>query len=345
MKIYIAIISIAFLSNCNLDENKSVKIEKARPFEDTLIVSKVVTLDDYSELFRPFRIRNLNNNYIIVSELLPENIFKVFKLPNMNFLYAWGNQGQGPNEFRGIPGEIITNEDDLIIYDVVNRKLRTFEVNDSTSYQTKSEILYYKNQLDPLNRIRRINDTLYFMDYGTSIEKTNKEYVALKPNKEDTLFTFGEYPDSELKDHDRYFKFLKTNLSKPDGSLFATFYLYQNKIKIYNNSGEIVKHIEINDDYLSSEKSSDVIYRSAAWSSDKFIYVLGLNQSSEDLYENPDSTLKTSIEIFDWKGNQVYRAKFDRLINGFTVSEEYSSVYAYSISEPRKLYVYELPGK
>jgi hypothetical protein len=343
MKIYIAIISIAFLSNCNLDGNTSIKIGKALPFEDTLIVSKVVALDDDSELLRPLRIKNLNDNYLIISELLPQNFLKVFKLPEAKFLFTWGTNGGGPNEFRIFPTEIITNQKDLIIYDLGMRKLRTFEFTDSTLDQTRSVKLSYKDQLDPLNRIQRMNDTLYFVNYGTSIEKTNKEHVAIKPNIEDTLFTFGEYPDSELKEVERSFKFQKTNLSNPDGSLFATFYLYQNKIKIYNNSGEIIKHIDINDNYFPSERTDDVIYRSATWSSDKFMYVLGFNRSNEDLYENPDSTRKTSIEIFDWKGNQVYRAKFDRLINAYTVSEKHSKIYAYSVLEPQKLFIYDLP--
>lgn len=343
MKIYIAIISIAFLSNCNLDENKSVKIEKARPFEDTLIVSKVVTLDDDSELLRPLRVKNLNDNYLIISELIPQNFLKVFKLPEAKFLFTWGTNGGGPNEFRVFPTEIITNQSDLIIYDLDMRKLRTFEFTDSTLDQTRSVNLSYKGQLDPLNNIQKMNDTLYFVDFGTFIEKTGKEHVALKPNIEDTLFTFGEYPDSELKGVERSFKFLKTNLSKPDGSLFANFYLYQNKIKIYNNSGETIHHIDVNDESLTSEKNQDIIYRSAAWASDKFIYVLGLNGSSEDLYENPDPSLKTSIEIFSWKGNQVYRAKFDRLISAYTVSEKHSKIYAYSVLEPQKLFIYDLP--
>ncbi|HAH51879.1 MAG TPA: hypothetical protein DCL80_11745 [Balneola sp.] len=343
MRIYIGIIFLALTYGCNSGETQII-IRETLPFEADLTVSKVVPLDDNSELFRPFRIRNLNDDYVVVSELLPENIFKVFKLPGMNFQYKWGKLGQGPNEFRGIPGDIMTSGDDLIIYDPVLKKLRTFEVKDSSVTHKKDMLLSYKNQLDPLNRIQRMNDTLYFVDYGTSIEKSNTEHVALKPDEEDTLFTFGEYPDSELKEAERYFKFLKTNMSKPDGSLFAAFYLYQNKIKIYNTSGEIVKHIDLIDDHFSSsEETNNIIYREASWSSDDFIYTLGLNSSSEALYENPDSTLKTFIEIFDWNGNQLFRAEFDRLINGFTVSEKYSKIYAYSILEPQKLFVYELP--
>jgi hypothetical protein len=343
MRIYIGIIFLALTYGCNSGETQII-IRETLPFEDDLIVSKVVPLDDNTELFRPFRIRNLNDDYVVVSELLPENIFKVFKLPGMNFQYKWGKLGRGPNEFSGIPGDIMISGDDLIIYDPVIKKLRTFEVKDSSVIPKKDMMLSYKNQLDPLNRIQRMNDTLFFVDYGTSIEKSNAEHVALKPDEEDTLFTFGEYPISEYKEEERYFNFLKTNLSKPDGSLFATFYLYQNKIKIYNTSGEIIKHIDLIDDHSSSgEKPDDIIYRATSWSSDDFIYTLGLNSSNEALYENPDSTLKTSIEIFDWNGDQLFRAEFDRLINGFTVSEKHSKIYAYSILEPQKLFVYELP--
>lgn len=342
MKIFKILILIALSFGCSLKENQNI-IEKALPFEDTLVASEIVALSDNSELLRPFRILNVNDNYLVISELLPVKIFKVFELSSAKFLYIWGKQGRGPNEFRAIPGDIMTSGNDLIIYDPIINKLRTFEVKDSSVIPKKDMILSYKDQLDPLNRIQRMNDTLFFVDYGTSIEKSNKEHVALKPNEEDTLFTFGEYPDSELKETERYFNFLKTNISKPDGSLFVVFYLYQNVIKIYNTKGDLVREIKIADTYIPHQQTEDYLYRSAASASEKYIYTLGLNNSSENLYESSDSVHKTSVEIFNWNGNQLYRAKFDRLISGFTISEKHSKIYAYSILEPQKLFIYDLP--
>jgi hypothetical protein len=50
------------------------------------------------------------------------------------------------------------------------------------------------------------------------------------------------------------------------------------------------------------------------------------------------------LEIWDWDGQPVFRSVFDEPVHGFTVSEKYNRIYAFSSLETHKILEYELPG-
>jgi hypothetical protein len=285
------------------------------------------------EFLNPASIINLNDRYLILNDFRPDNFFHVFSLPGVKYLYSWGKQGRGPDEFLQNPVYIDKNEDELIVFDGMLQTLRYFSVNDTTLIKSREVSLAYEGQVEPLNRIRRIHDTLYAVDYGSSIqEETNHEHMALEPGEEIPLFTFGEYPNTNLEGFDRYSEFLKTNIAKPDGSRFAAFYIAHNMFKIYNSGGDLLALIEVTDPYLQNVPKNDerYLYRSTAWASDDYIYLLGLNAEREIIYGDSESPIKTSLEIWDWDGRPVYRAMFDRRIDSFTVSEKHGKIVGFS---------------
>jgi hypothetical protein len=199
--------------------------------------------------------------------------------------------------------------------------------------------------MDPLNRVRRIRDDLYFADYGSSFENTDKEHIALKPGAEDSLFTFGRYPESDLEGFERYGQFMKENVAKPDGSRFATFYFRYNALKIFTSSGERIIALKVNDPMIEdrlAEVTGDVLIRTTASASDEFIYTVGYYKSRED-FSTPDSSLTSFLEVWNWDGKPVHRASFDRFIDNYTVSEMHQKIYAYNKSDEDTIYEYNLP--
>lgn len=337
--------------SCKVDEPEYFVDIEALPFNDTLTVHRTINIEEELALLNPFRILNLNDEYLIISELKSEDFFNVLNIPELKFMYSFGriSSGPEPNEFIATPLYLNKNSDVLIVFEGMSRQLRHISLSDSSLEMIKIETLSYEGQLDPLNRVRRINDDLYFADYGLSLEDTNNEHIALRPDQNEPLFTFGKFPETDLQGIERYQKYNKENLSKPDGSKFASFYFNLNMFKIYNNRGEEENIVRVEDDYIDDTinsliDSNDYLYRVPAWASENYIYLLGLYASGEQIYDKPNEleSIKTSLEIWDWDGNPVYRAMFDRQINNFTVSETYSKIYAYSNLSEKTIFEYDI---
>ena len=325
--------------SCEEKDSEILRVEEALAFSDSLLPSKVYELDMKESLYNPVRIENINDEYLLVLEFLKEDFFRVFQLPEMNYLYAWGVNGRGPGEFQTIPMNLQVDGDTIIPYDGISRSLKYLTVNDSTLEYVGEKELRYEGQWEPLNRIVRMNDSLYFADYGSGMEETNAEHIAFQPN-EDSLFTFGMYPETELEGFERYSKFMKTVAAKPDGSKFAAFYLKYNLLKIYDSEGKLKYQVEVQNPYVKDEK--DMRYRSIKAVSDSHIYALGLYESYENIYEDRDTDLIPSLEIWDWEGNMIFRAPFDRLVHGFTISESNKKLYGFSSFSMSQIFEYDL---
>lgn len=190
-----------------------------------------------------------------------------------------------------------------------------------------------------------MNDNLYFADYGRRrIEETDREYIALKPADKKPLFFFGKYPATELNGIKRYRQYRKTDVAKPNGLKFAAFYFYYNMFKIFNLDGKLLKTIHIRDPFISKKlrNKEKIHYRTVECATNKYIYTIGFyeNKKKEDKHLVSNNT---SLEIWNWSGQPVYRAKFNAHIDGFTVSEKYNMLYGISADSNNAIYEYKLP--
>jgi hypothetical protein len=323
---------------------------EAVPISDTLSVTRIVSMTPGESevlLANPFNILNINDQYLVLTERRNENFISIFSLPDIEYLYSLGELSRGPefDQFFSIPMDFNVHQDELIVFDGLSRQLRHLRIGDSTAAKTKEIELSYEGQMDPLNRVRRMKDELYFVDYGTSFEETDHEHAALTPGIDEIQFTFGNYPETDLDGFTRYATFMKSNQSKPDGSQFAAFYYNHNVLKIYSADGQLKDAIRISDPYvnytLPSERT-DFSFRHATWSTNDYIYALGYYATDEQV-EAPEESSQSYFEVWDWNGNSVYRAPFDRFIHGFTVSEPNQKIYAYSQKRENTIYVYNLP--
>lgn len=279
------VICIFLIVACSNHKKQKDQVVQAKPFSDTLR-AHIITLkkNNNNAFLIPIHVINLNNDYLILTYLTKNNFIRVIKLPDMKPLYSWGRQGKGPNEFIKPPVYYNHKNDELIIYAWLQRRLITYSVGDSTLKKKGVQSLTYHDQLNPLDRIRRINDSLYFADYGKqTVEKTDHEYIALKPDSKKPLFLFGKYPHTKLKGLKRYFQYIKTNVAQPNGSKFAAFYIYYNKFKIFNKDGKLLELIQIDDPFISNslKNKKDVLYRNVDYSSNEYIYSCGVYMSKK----------------------------------------------------------------
>ncbi|MDZ7757216.1 hypothetical protein [Rhodohalobacter sp.] len=209
-------------------------------------------------------------------------------------------------------------------YDPYLNRLRFVAIAyDTNLVSIKEEMIIYNHYRGIMNRLQRINDSLYVKEYppslinysinevnlfsklkgcflGTKIEMNipNSEYIAFDPSLNDTMFTFGEYPNSQLSPHERYREFRKIHTSNPDGSKFSAFYLYYNRFKIFNNSGEELHNIKIHDSLKenSDNENNRIIYRNSVQASNDYIYALTFNSTYEDIGNEPANSFGHHVE-------------------------------------------------
>ena len=328
-----------FYSSCNLSTENYEKKE-AIDFQTTL-KAEIQSFGDEAAIFSAYQILNVDNDYLIISDSEENGFFKVFNLPDLKYLYSWGTSGKGPDEFEYIPlFGINVDGKDLHIYDIGTRLLRIYTVTDSTLVSNGSLSLSYKGQTNIHTSVSRVKDNLYVAEYGKFNKDEDYEYIALAPNNESFLFKFGQYPESELDSHDRFWYYLKSIAASPDGSKIAAFYLKHNLFKIFDSNGNELLKARVVDNFVDYKirDNNEIETRSLVWASDAFLYALGIHKSIDnEEYSN------TSIEVWNWKGYQVYRAYFDRPISDFTVDEERKKVYGYSSQSIHELFEYDLP--
>lgn len=348
LKCFLLIIILIFIQTCKYTP-EYFQTTNALPI-DYSFQGKTILIN--SELSNPTRIENINDNYILVIDERQNGIFQVFRLPDLNFLYSWGNIGRGPNEFTShyfSDQSLNIKKNQLILYDAANfGRLLFYTVTDTALVLTQQDSIFHENQLTPLNRLRRLNDSIYFADYQNYgiQEDSDYEFMALTPGKKELLFAFGQYPKTQLQGEDRYQKYKKLTASKPDGSKFVAFYLFQNMFKIYDNEGSILKKIEVKDEYLSNNilnYNDEFIYRGFVYASDDYIYVYAPYTTEEKAFEDPES-YRPLIEIWDWEGQPIHRFILDKPVHEFTVSEKFKKIYAFTAFESQKIFEYDLAG-
>jgi hypothetical protein len=345
LSIYLGVLTCFLSCSKSGSEENTIQVN-ALPYNTELKAAEH-SFDAEANIYNPGEITNVDDQYLVVSDAEDDAIFKVFSLPELVFLYAWGSQGQGPDEFEFVPlNEINTVNNELMVYDIGSQSLIFYSVQDTTFVNEGASELSYEGQADILNNIVRLNDRLFAADKGAFYDDTNHEFVVLQPGSDEPEFLFGEYPDSEFTGPEQYFSFRKTGVSSEAIGKFAAFYLYHNQFNIFDHEGNLLIHKQVEDEYTpgAGMQSDSFRYRLAKWASDNYIYVMGIHEDRENISENIESFVP-SLEIWNWEGEQVYRAMFDKPIQNFTISEEHRKIYAYSVMNSDIIYEFDLPNK
>lgn len=128
---------------------------------------------------------------------------------------------------------------------------------------------------------------------------------------------------------------------RPDGKMFAAFYGYFKRFRVYDHKGILLKDISLEIEPYSKEiepNLSDrmVYYFAYPKASNKYIYALCKNAKS-------DAVIAPELQIWTWDGVSVAKYKLDRPISLFSVSEKHQKIYAINGEYEEEVYVYSLP--
>ncbi|MDR9417597.1 BF3164 family lipoprotein [Gracilimonas sp.] len=334
------IISILAFVSCNSANNGVTSIKASNPVNAS--ATETYTLQEDNNPINPSNIFNLNNEYLIVINRADQGVFRVYNLPELDYLYSWGRMGRGPDELSFVSlSQINTTSSGLLLLENELAQLKYYEVTDTGFVFKKKANLSYPSKKQPFNNLIRVNDSTYYARYGYD-KTTDKEFIALRPELNEVLFTFGTYPGgSDLTGPARSQKYSKVSTAQPQGELFVSFYRHLNRFKIFNYEGNLIRYISINDDYITDDPSEDYIFRTIATSTNEHIYTLGVFNTEEKLSQDPDN-FTPIIEIWSWEGKPIKRLKIDQKIHRFAVSDKYETLYGFSIFDPSKIVTYKL---
>lgn len=326
--------------SCEGVEKKTIIKEIVYTNATTNLVSMETKLDN--PILNPGKIISLDNDLLVVFDNRDrDSLFKVFELPDLNLKYSWGVKGNGPNELSDAElfySSIICDKNGIELYNLDTNSLKVFKVNDETFEQVEQKTLKYDFQLDALQQISKLSDSLYvgeigWVDVGEPIENM---FIALEPNNTSELFRFGKYPESALSSLDKYSRFKPLLLSKPDGTKLISFFSRMDEGWIFNDKGEMLIKLIIGGKILDKEK-----YRLELSTTDDFIFVHYLAQEEKYLLDK-GLEYQPIIELWNWEGDLKSRLKLDKPVHFFTVSEKHQKLYGISMFVPDRIYEYDL---
>lgn len=346
----LAAISLA-LVNCS--ELKSDHDDGIISAEITGSLSSLNSIDYLSpdSVFNPFRILNINDQFLIVHQYADRNFLRVLTLPDLKPLYFWGSSGRGPGEFAMPPVHFNTmgSESTVIISDLMDFRQEHYTLTDSTLILGKSYMLRYSGQPNLIEKPRHIDDTTYFADNDPIDASDTAEYIILRPDNDQLVQKFGNYPINDVDPTLKIFLNMKSNAYNPEKGVFAAFYMSLNAFKLFRKDGELIGEYMVDGfsyEAVNPEDALNYTYRYIQDSSNDHIYTLGVYGNAGELYEpKAEYGTESIFEVWDWEGNSLRRYKFDRFIHAFAVSEKHGRIYGYSLSDPTKLIEYELPVK
>lgn len=339
----IAMIAVLlFVMCCN--EVADYEVANTREVSGSLSLKKVA-LPDSVEILIPTRFRNINDEFLLISEFQKQKDFlHVFRLPDLHYLYSWGTIGRGPDDLTVQPVYMMSGAANLYVYDSGINSIKKFEVTESDIVEKDVFSMEYDEMFFLLNNIHRISDSLFFAEYepvGTS----DFEYMAINPVTSQKKFTFGEYPESELDGRERYNRYVKTSVVNKSGTKFAAFYMRERLFKFvtFNDDYSDIANEEfykIHDPYLPNEIAGHLGTTYAA-AGEEIIVTRTLIDEAEFNSSAISPDEYSFIELWNWNGEQIKRKRVDEKIRFFDISEKYGKIYTMPYDGGGYLHVYD----
>lgn len=346
-RVLIVGISLSLIS-CQTDQIVHDAKSIPTPLVDLSTTLQAADSVDYTAMSPPFApsgILNVNDRYLVEHQQTSSNFFRVLKLPELTYLYTWGLEGRGPGEYTMFPlfFNVIHDENLILSYDIIDIKQDQFQVHDSTIRYVQSNTFFYEGRSEVLEVVANIGKDKYIVDHIPNSEDDNAEFVLIESGNTKPLLQFGEYPNSDADRYNKPLRFKKTGASNITEQRFASFYMRHNSFKIFDFQGELIGHYKVDGFeyvYAVMAISDPILSRIVAYSTDELIYTVGYGMLMSEFYTG---NYPSTFEVWNWDGESVYRAKFDRLIYGFTVSEVHGKIYGFTQQNPEKIYIYDLP--
>lgn len=343
----VCLVTLTTIMICGCSFNKEFDKEVDSKSIDTIYLSESRKVFNENFIFVE-RMENIDDKYLVLVDPQDDKIFKVFNLPKLDFKYMVGDEGRGPNEITSaasVSAFLMPNSSGFEIYNPDTWEVQSYDLAEDGLEQTHTFKLSYEFQMENLNGLKKINNSLYIAESGLITgQAPSYEFIALKPDYTKTQFTFGDYPKSNYTGFERKNKFQSLYTVNTENKSIAAFRVSMNELFIYDGKGKLKSRVIIKDDEsANNSSSSEIMYRIGAISTNSFIYAIYFGAGEEQAAEI-DENYKTIIEVWDWNGNMISKIQLNKPVTDFAVSEKYNKLYGMSYFYPDTLYEYELPN-
>ncbi|MGV8096469.1 MAG: BF3164 family lipoprotein [Mangrovibacterium sp.] len=230
--------------NSNRIIDKKWELAKLTDIKETVVDSFSIKPVNYL----PYDIVR-KDSFLIIRNLKSDTIFRVFSLPDFEYVGWFGKIGKGPSEFLLAP--LIREHNGLIQLSEV-RKIMLIDLpqkNIKNKFSVIKEFLI-PGKLNPLNETFTLNDDRYYgiTFTGKKSDLEERKELVYFDTKTNNIGSLIDFPGSLFGGLPKYsFLYPKSITVSPENDKFAFCYMLYPLIRIFNKRSEIIKEIWIED--------------------------------------------------------------------------------------------------
>ena len=322
MRRILFILVVLFSFGCS---NASVKILKTAEVVDTL---KMNTLVLSEELLMPTRLV-ASDGKLIIYQRKGEDVFIMLDISCGGNFEVIGKRGRGPNEFMSVDVQSLKPIDGGFMCMDAGGRVCKIKIADDVDV-VKEQMSTFGH---PQNGLILQDDFV-----AANLVSDEAEFVRYSRNVSEPRY-FAEYPDWTDDDGQPLpFVYMKNMAAHPTRNLFAAFYAYFRKFRIFDADGCLKYDVDVRipDEfpaYTSDASAATLAYASYPCATAKHVYALCRNSDIASMKESIPE-----IHVFDWNGNLQKRIIPDRHMDLFAVDEECGIVYGLDIEKANAVY-------
>lgn len=344
--IYIYIFAICAICNSCANKKEYKKIPEL--FGNRVQISgEKIQIEGF--LGQPIQIL-AHDSLIFINEFRNDQLLYVYNAKSGELISRSANVGKGPNEF--LPPIMISFDksyDKLNIYDRSQSFYGEYKLSNSLGLELVGEKIRFNSGH---SRVYKLDSTSFF-----SSGFFDKGRFCMYAKDEDTEIEMGEYPDLDIRvrgsdlSNDEIDNNIKEMIFqakfgvRPDSHYFVACGILTGILEIYEIRGDtFIKKKEIRErDYVDLDDFSNgtIIKADIALSyprgfsdvfvTQEYIYVLYSGRSQKEFPYR--SHLGSSILVFDWQGNPIWRFDVDEELKCITLNYSSNTVYAINVGE------------
>ncbi|MBR3625304.1 MAG: hypothetical protein IKN48_03005 [Bacteroidaceae bacterium] len=329
MKVLCISLCAVFLLSC---QNASIEKQiNSFPLVESLLAEEVLVPP---ELLAPSNFF-ISEDKLVIPQMKMDSVFYIYNLPGCEFAFKDGIKGPGPNDIGNLNFRTFSS------YGADFRVLSSSDMK-VHQYGIDGNHVVDRHNATPLpaslavNSFSFVGDSLFVCmgDYegGYELELHNMSGTKSMP--------FSQIPQWHGYDADPnelMFIYFKNTIGKPDGSMFAAFYAYWKRFRIYDDQGALIRDVRVEDRQIPSFKSDamnrEQYYVSYPKATDEYLFCL---------YTDPEDG-QSELHVFDWEGNAVALLNLGRKVDFFDHYAKEGKLYAIDASLEDRIFVYSLP--
>lgn len=326
---------VLFLLSCGKDQSvgeiEKLKLTGEYHSADVLLAkpSSVVALDDF----------------LIVFDDVKENIFKVYSLKDLKYLYGVGKIGEGPNSWKYVSYNSLQAKSENKFSFLDDLKYREFEVEIDSIRATDD---FFIANDGPVNGFKHFSEQRYMKESNRNISD-EKEFILIQ-GKDGNELLFGDFPEENIKfekDIEKRMFYLKHARISLEKERIFVFYYKRNAYKVFNLEGQIVFSGKIpgkSEASAEEERLNGFVSFGYSYATEDYVYALWVGKSRKEVTENLEG-FRPKLLKFDWSGQLKGEYTLDAPVHAFAVSRNNDIVYACNLTENNKIITYNLGSR